>query len=748
MTPLVTPHVTPRRCLRFIAALLVPVLLWAPERASGVTESGTISLNLERAQIADIVKQVGEATGRTILFDEQVRGVVSIVAKRPVELDEAWAILGSVLSMLGYSLLPSTEGNWRIASVAEAVGEAPFLERGIGSVETPHDRFVTTLIPLRLADLQSVLGVLQPLAGSRVTLVPFERTNSLIASGPERAIARLLAIADELDRVAERSLRFRVLRHRDVGDVEGWVEAFLEQSELAAQDFEAWSDVRTNSFVYRGAEEQIARFAEMLDRIDRPVEGQGTIRVLKVMHRDPEEISELIVSLSGSGSAVQASVAVDGGTDATTILEESDYSIAVDAATRSLVVRAAPEVHEAIREVVEILDQPPQLIAVDITVTQVLTPTNFTLGAAFNIPLLPGDDLDEVVGRLISNPGGAGLLAQPNAQTPLFGRVSRDAGLPFTIGDTGVEIPIEDTGVIDAGLFEARTEVLIEPSLVLTVGDRHEIFVGDNLPVPVSAGTGSGETSGISGVVLSQQVNIERRDVGTLIAIEARAGRVGKIQLDLDIELSQLAASLAGDIATVGPTFLERTLTVSARLDDGDVATVALDRERQQTVVHTGTPFLSKLPYIGWIFGREVQTEEDSRLAISVRARRIGSPAERVADSIRRRLAFERRNARDRGMPTAAGTGAPYAVLVTTRAREEDAVAISESLLRQGFASEVHHWSLEAERSLEAGGSRGELDRYDVYVTSLESMVDAADVAARLSEQGWEADLIFLPSRS
>jgi len=724
-----------------------------PERASGVTESGTISLNLERTPIADIIQRVGEATGRTILFDEQVRGVVSIVAKRPVELDEAWAILGSVLSMLGYSLLPSSEGTWRIAPVADAVGEAPLLKGGIASVETPHDRFVTTLIPLRVANLDSILSVLQPLAGSRVILVPFERTNSLIASGPERAIARLVTIADELDRVEERELRFRVLRHRDVAEVEGSVEAFLEQSELATRDFEAWSDARTNSFIYRGAEEQIARFAEMLDRIDRPVEGQGALRVLKVIHRDPAEVSELILSFAGSGSAgsgsaAQASLGVAAGTEATTILEESDYSIAVDAASRSLVVRAAPEVQDAIRQIVEILDQPAQLLAVDITVTQVVTPSSFTLGAAFNIPLLPGDELDEVVGRLISNPGGAGLLAQPNAQTPLFGRVSRDAGLPFTIGDTGVEIPIEDTGVIDAGLFQARTEVLIEPSLVLTAGDRHEIFVGDNVPVPVSAGTGASQSSGISGVVLAQQTAVERTDVGTLIGIEARAGRVGKIQLDLEIELSQLAASLAGDIEEVGPTFLERNITVSARLDDGDVATIALDRETQQTVVHTGTPFLSRLPYIGWIFGREVQTEEDLRLAISVRAQRIGSPAERAADSIRRRLAFERRNARNRGMPTVASTGAPFAVLVTTRTREQDAVAISESLLRQGYASEVHHWSLREEESLGEEGLLAESDRYDVYVTGLDSMVVAAAVAARLAEQGWETDLIFLPSRS
>ncbi len=746
---------TPRRCLPApsglpfgrLALLLVLGLLGlaagSPEPARAATESRRISLNVQRTGIDEIVKQVGEATGRTILFDEQVRGMVSIVAKRPVELDEAWSILDASLSMLGYSLLPSTEGTWRIAPVAEAVGEAPFQTAEVRSVGEAEDRFVTALIPLRVADPEAVLDVLSPLAGSRVTLVPFARTHSLIASGPERAIARLTTIADELDRIEQKALRFRVLRHRDVDEVEAWVERFLEADLLSSRELEAWSDARTNSFVYRGSPEQAERFARLLDRLDRPVDdGGGQVRVMKVLHRDAADVAELILSLSESGAAQPGRAAglpigASAGEATTTILEENEYSIAVDEATRSLVVQAAPEVQEAIREMLEILDQPPQLIAVDIKVTQVLTPSRFTLGAALNVPLSPGDDLDEVVARLISNPGGAGLLAQPNAQTPLFARVTRDAGIPFTLGgDDGVEIPIDDTGVIDAGDFTARTEVLIEPSLVLTAGDRHEIFVGDNLPVPVTGDAGLVEAVNVTGAVLSRQTNIERRDVGTLLGIEARAGKVGKIQLDLEIELSQLSPSLAGDITSVGPTFTERSLTVTARLDDGDVATIALGEETQTTRVRTGVPWLSRLPFIGWLFGRWVDDVQDSRLAISVRARRVGSPAERVLHSIRRRLAFERRNARDREMPSISATGSPFAVLVTTRRQEEDARAISEGLIRRGYASQVHRWSHDG------------ATLFDVYVTALDSMAAAAEVAAGLAEDGWAADLIVLPVRS
>ena len=72
-------------------------------------------------------------------------------------------------------------------------------------------------------------------------------------------------------------------------------------------------------------------------------------------------------------------------------------------------------------------------------------------------------------------------------------------------------------------------------------------------------------------------------------------------------------------------------------------------------------------------------------------------------------------------MPTAATTGSQFAVLVTTRSLEEDARVISQGLVRQGFSSDVYPWSI--------GGD----ELFDVYVTSLESMADAADVAERLS---------------
>ena len=215
---------------------------------SSFAQGPTIELNQKRIRIEQLVKRVGEATNRTILLTDDVRGTVSIVAKRPVTLDESWAILESCLSILGFSLLPSTVGTWRIAKVAEAVGEAPFRP----NAGKDSDSYITTLIPLRAANLQDVLKVIEPLSGSRVTLVPFEPTNSLIASGSESAIARLTGLADLFDQVEEQTLRLRVLRYRDVSDVEFFVENYLESQGIALRGVQVWSDERTNSIVTRG----------------------------------------------------------------------------------------------------------------------------------------------------------------------------------------------------------------------------------------------------------------------------------------------------------------------------------------------------------------------------------------------------------------------------------------------------------------------------------------------------------------
>lgn len=762
-----------------LAALVAP----APARAA-VPADARLMLNQKRMEIAKLIELVSKETGRTILYDEQVRGLVSLVSKRPVTPDEAWEILASALQMLGFSLLPSTVDQWRIARVAEAVGESPF----VGTARRESDRYVTALIPLEFANLQAVLSVLQPLGGTSVTLVAIEQTNSLIASGPERAIARLTALADELDRFEERALRQRVLRHRDVADVEAMIQAQFDAGRFDARALELWSDARTNSLIFRGTDDAVDRLIAFIERIDEPLEGEGEIRVLRILNRDAADIARILGGQvpSGAGSSStgrtrdrsqgtdrtddagrdsegleDASADLDdsGGVDdsgqaqgqgadgadaassidVAALLGGEDYSIAVDSATRSLVVRASRRGHAVIRELVEELDASPQLIAVDVTVSEVRTPTTWALALSWHLPLLPGDSLDELVGRIVSIPvPGRGLGTVPIDDGALFGRVSRDSGLDFEVpGEGGVQIPLEDTVVIDAADRKIRVDVLIQPSLVLIAGEEHEIFVGANVPIPVSSGSpfDTVSTAGGGVAVPSLRIDFNREDIGVRLTLAAQAGEEGPIQLDIDAELSDVAPSLAGDPAKVGPTLTKRLLSAKARLDDGETAILGLDRENRETTSQGGTPWLADIPLIGWFFKARGEQVSDVRVVIAARARRLRTPSELVADTIRRRLVLERQRLRAADLPPSGG--APYGVRVTTRTLEDDALAIAGDLERRGHEAVVHRWLSADRRPL-----------FDVYVLGLDSMVDAGELAQRLAEDGWDADLVVFTSRS
>lgn len=692
----------------------------------------TIVLNQKRARIEQLVRKVGEATGRTILVPDDVRGTISIIAKRPVTHDEAWSILESALTMLGFSLLPSTVGNWRIAKVADAVGEAPFRT----TADRDSDSFVTTLIPLRKANLQDILKVLEPLSGNRVTLVPFPSTNSLIASGSERAIARLTGLADELDRIEEKALRQRVLRYRGVTEIESMVETFLTSGDYRLSLVQVWADERTNSFVIRGEAEDVARVVDFLEAIDQPIEGSGSLRILRVLHRDPEEVAELIRKLaSPAQNPVSATIAARFAAGP---LEDADFSIAVDGRSRSLVIRADSQTHAAIREVLELLDVQPQLVAIDITISEIRTPVNQGFLFGFQIPFALGQDNDDLVGFVRSDPSAGTANAVPT----ISGRIQRDSGVTFETVENGIPItvPVLQSGSIAALDFEGTNEVLIQPSLIVTAGDQHEIFVGRNIPIPVTDSAGINEGATIGGVninSISRTTRFDRRDIGTRLLVEVLAGKEGKIQLDLEIELSALdatRAALGGDIEEVGPSFVEQSLVVKARLEDGESAVLAINSKRVETRVRSGVPFFRDLPLLGFLFQSKGTIIEDVRMIIVARARRISNPTELVADTIRRRLVFERRNAREAGLPQI--DGSPYGVRVTTRLIEEDARAIADSLSFRGLNAVVHGW--QARESL----------YYDVYVVNLASMVDAAEIAQSLAEEGWEADLVVMSTRS
>jgi general secretion pathway protein D len=577
-----------------------------------VAQRAPLDLDLRDADIESLVRAVAQGTGETYAFDDGVRGMVTIVAPRPVSEDEALALLDAALLFTGYAAVPMPGCGRKIVPIAS--GPAPWQEtlREGGGGEP-----VTTLLRVESADVEALLAGLRPLLGAHTLGFAHAPTNSLILSGAANRIERLRAAIEALDAAEiERVVVWRAL-HQPAADVAAQLREIFDSSEL----FSVRADDRTNSLILRARFDRVEELRRAVLRLDRPAVGYAELHVLPVRHADPEQIANTLSSLQ-TGARLPA-VGGEGS------LAGRDFTVAVDRHSHALVVRASPETASIIADLLVELDRVPAQVRVDVTVAEVSTGELLELGFDYLLPLTVPKDPSDLIAGLIGNPSGldsgARSLTASYTRAPLLIPIVGPGGRPITL-----EIPRERASLTAEGR-EILIREILNPSLFVASGQEHEIFAGDNVPVPVAG------TDAANPLQVSQ--NVERKDVGLTLRVRPTVGQEGGVQLDLDLDVSAIRESLAGDAERVGPTFVQRQLSSSIRLDQGDVAVVGfatLPRATQQVV---GVPFLHSLPFLGFLFRSTEDRWLDTTLLVSVQAEIVREETASLTRALRRQLA-------------------------------------------------------------------------------------------------------------
>src|ERR1700735_2766182 len=116
-----------RMALRRAAmALLVAGLVSAPLAKAQVT------LNFVNADIDQVAKAIGAATGKTIIVDPRVKGQLNLVSENPVPEDQALKTLQAALRMQGFALVQDhgvlkvvPEADAKLQGVPTYIGNTP-----------------------------------------------------------------------------------------------------------------------------------------------------------------------------------------------------------------------------------------------------------------------------------------------------------------------------------------------------------------------------------------------------------------------------------------------------------------------------------------------------------------------------------------------------------------------------------------------------------------------------------------------
>ncbi len=312
--------------------------------------------------------------------------------------------------------------------------------------------------------------------------------------------------------------------------------------------------------------------------------------------------------LSGSGPA-GFSTPGGGGTGQGVL---TGVRITADPVNNTLLIYANQENYRIIEQTLRQLDRPQLQVSIDATIAEITLNENLNYGVQF---FLSSSDLGARPdkGSLVLSRTGSAILSRALP------------GFNFLLGPEA-----EPRLVLDALRGVSDVKVLSTPSVVVLDNQTATLQVGDQVPVATASAT---VLSGTGAPVVN---TIDYRNTGVILRVVPRINANGNVLLDVEQEISNVAAGSAGSLT---PTVSQRRVRSSIAVASGQTVLLAgLISERQENS-RTGLPIIDQLE-IGKLLGSNNKVNQRTELIIFIRPQiiRDGVDAMRVAEEMRTRL--------------------------------------------------------------------------------------------------------------
>lgn len=600
---------------------------------------GRVTLDFRDVELTDLVQTISELTGRNFLYDETVKGKVTIVSPDSMTLDEAYRLFQTVLAVKGFTIVPSGKVN-KIVPVKNAK-EANLPTLVDGQTQS-SEQFITRLVRLQHLDAAAVAtSVLAPLLPASGNVVAYPPTNTLIMTESAANIERLVRILRELDQPGSSStLEVLPLRHADAEELARIFTEILDQSgpaqarrvrraNTAVPSQEVPSKViaykRTNSLIIVAGAEDLELVKGLVTSMDQAVEGQrSNINLYYLENADADTLAGTLNEILTGISAQARQQARDSKTPQTI----EAVTITADKPTNSLVINASPEDYETLRGIIRQLDIKRKQVYVEALIMELSMDATQRLGVSLQGAGAVDDD-----GVIIGNSNFNNQVLNPLSDDFLLSRAV-DGLLaggffnPITVtAPDGSKISVPSLSVlINLSKTDGDVNILSAPRLLTSDNEEAEIIVGSNVPII----TGRVTDTGSSG--LAQSVTVERQDVALVLRFTPQITSDDLVRLNVYQEMTDIVpgskalTDSVGSPSQVGPTFTKRVLRNTVLAENGKTVVLGglIGTNVSESV--TKVPLLGDIPLLGWLFKSKSTTEKKTNLLVFINPTVIRGP--------------------------------------------------------------------------------------------------------------------------
>jgi len=631
-------------------------------------------LNFENAPVATVAKVIlGDVLGAGYTIDPRVQGTVTLASVRPVPKADALYVLENALRMSGVALLRDRNNGYRLLPAAESgpgsLDRSTAAEAGQG----------ISVVPLRYVSAQTIFKLLDTFGVKASTLRPDNGRNTLIitGSGSDRAAAIDTILSFDADWMRGQSVGIFPVRNSTPEPVVSELEKIMDSGEggLAQNVVKFQPMGRLNAIlVVSQKPEYLKRAAVWIARLDKSDTEGVNLKAYPLRYGNSKQITAMLndmllgrggsganldsassqiapgggISLSSSGSnpvaslsalptaGAGAAVPVTGNGGAASPLNLrgapspggngpdissggslgtgakapaggavlQNVRITADVTNNAVLVYADQESQRIVEQTIRQIDRPQRQIAIEATIAEVTLNDQLNYGVQFFLASQKGS----IVNTVATGGGTANTVDPPSnavnaAAGALLGRAL--PGFNFLIGAEN-----SPRVILDALHNITDVKVLSNPSLVVLDNQAATLQVGDQ--VPFSTGTATVLTA--NNTVVN---TIDYKNTGIILRVLPRANANGNIVLDIEQEISNVAAGTAAGSLT--PTISQRRVKSSIAVHSGQTVLLAGLISETENKQRQGIPLLDSIPGVGDAFSHQTTSRARTELILFIR---------------------------------------------------------------------------------------------------------------------------------
>jgi general secretion pathway protein D len=660
---------------RVATALLVAGLITAQAAQAQVT------LNFVNADIDQVAKAIGAATGKTIIVDPRVKGQLNLVSENAVPEDQALKTLQSALRMQGFALVQDhgvlkvvPEADAKLQGVPTYVGNTP-VARG--------DQVVTQVFVLKNESANNLLPVLRPLISPNNTVAAYPANNTIVVTDYADNVRRIAQIIAGVDTAAGQAVAVVPLKNGNALDIAAQLTKMLDPGAIGSTDatlkVSITGDPRTNSLMIRASNGgRLAAAKELAKQLDAPTTMPGNMHVVALRNADATKLAKTLRGMLGKGGdsgssggsgansfnqnsgSGGSSGSNSTGTSGTPPLpsgglgssstsspmggsgsgsgsgyggssndllgsdkdkgddNEAGGMIQADSATNSLIITAAEPVYRNLRAVIDQLDARRAQVYIEALIVELNSNTNANLGIQWQV-------------------ANNSLFAGTNLSTGSSNSIINLTAAAATAGSGGLAAALAGSNALQQGLnvgwihnifgvqglgallqaLSQSADANVLSTPNLITLDNEEAKIIVGTNVPIQTGSYSNLTSGTTSNAFN---TYDRVDVGLTLHVKPQITDGGILKLQLYTEDSAIVNGTTNATTNpAGPEFTKRSIQSTVLADNGEIIVLGGLMQDNYQVSNSKVPLLGDIPWIGQLFRSEQKTRDKTNLMVFLR---------------------------------------------------------------------------------------------------------------------------------